>query len=113
MNEIEMTWDTDTRGFKAFCPVCRNRLMLCDECRHAEKGFDCDYDSATDTCRHNQAYSVGRKVRVWNLPDEKPDGSSYTSTESIGQITECLGNGTYLVEMNDGERIMVKKEDLA
>lgn len=30
-NEIEMRWDTSTMGFRAFCPVCGNRLMLCDE----------------------------------------------------------------------------------
>lgn len=57
-NEIEMRWDTDTLGFKAFCPVCGKRLMLCDECQHC--GPDggptgpCDYDSATDTCRFNR-----------------------------------------------------------
>lgn len=56
-NEIEMQWDTDRLGFKAFCPVCGNRLMLCDECRHS--GPDggpigpCDYDHETDTCRFN------------------------------------------------------------
>ena len=57
-NEIEMRWDTDRLGYKAFCPVCGNRLMLCDECRHS--GPDgrpigsCDYDSRTDTCRFNR-----------------------------------------------------------
>lgn len=56
MNEIEMTWDTDTMGFKALCPVCGGCLLLCDECTHAENSFGCDYDSETDTCRHNKAY---------------------------------------------------------
>lgn len=51
--EIEMRWDTDTMGFKAFCPSCGQRLMLCDECRHADCG-PCDYDSATDACRFNK-----------------------------------------------------------
>ncbi len=113
MNEIEMTWDTDTRGFKATCPVCGGRLMLCDECMHAEEGLGCDYNSETDTCRHNRGYSAGCWVRVWNLPDEKPDGAPYTGTEPIGKITECLGNDTFLVAMADGEKIMIKKENLA
>lgn len=52
-NEIEMRWDTDTRGFKAFCPVCGKRLMLCDECRHTGRGGGCDYSSETDSCRYN------------------------------------------------------------
>lgn len=53
--EITMTWDTDTDGFKAFCPHCGGRLMLCDECRHCTDGkIVCDYNSETDTCRFNQ-----------------------------------------------------------
>lgn len=54
-SEIEMRWDTDTMGFKAFCPVCGNRLMLCDECRHAETPSICDYDRQSDSCRHNSS----------------------------------------------------------
>lgn len=53
-SEIEMRWDTDKMGFKAYCPVCGNRLMLCDECRHAETPGPCDYDSALDCCQHNR-----------------------------------------------------------
>lgn len=52
--EVTMTWNTDVDGFKAFCPHCGERLMLCDECRHADGSDDCDYDSATDTCKHNR-----------------------------------------------------------
>lgn len=51
--EIEMRWDVETMGFKAFCPVCGNRLMLCSECR-CGAGGGCDYDSSTDTCKHNR-----------------------------------------------------------
>ena len=50
-SEIEMRWNTDTDGYQAFCPVCGNRLMLCDECHHTDGNGGCDYDSATDTCR--------------------------------------------------------------
>ena len=53
-SEITMEWDVKTRGHKAVCPVCGNRLMLCDECQHGEPGHRCDYDSDTDTCRFNR-----------------------------------------------------------
>lgn len=54
-NEIEMRWDTDVRGFQAICPVCGERLMLCDECRHCEDGYSvCDYDNETDSCHHSR-----------------------------------------------------------
>lgn len=49
-SEIEMRWNVDERGFKAFCPVCGKRLMLCDECHQEDY---CDYDSKTDSCRYN------------------------------------------------------------
>lgn len=53
-SEIEMRWNTDTDGFKAFCPVCGNRLMLCDECSHAENSKGCDYDTRSDSCRYSR-----------------------------------------------------------
>lgn len=55
-NEVTMTWNTDTDGFKAVCPHCGGRLMLCDECRHT-KGV-CDYCRETDTCRMNSTGTV-------------------------------------------------------
>lgn len=54
-NEIEMRWSVDAHGYKAVCPVCGERLMLCDECLHAEEDGHCDYDSETDSCKHNPA----------------------------------------------------------
>ena len=30
-SEITMTWDVQSMGYKAFCPVCGERLMHCDE----------------------------------------------------------------------------------
>lgn len=55
--EIEMRWDVKAFGYKAFCPVCGKRLMLCDACRHPDGGQcseDCDYSSMTDSCRQNK-----------------------------------------------------------
>lgn len=55
-SEIEMRWNVETDGYKAFCPVCGKRLMLCDECHHRTGEYvdDCDYCSATDECRFNR-----------------------------------------------------------
>lgn len=55
--EVELRWDVKKDGYKAFCPHCGARLMLCDECQHRTGGGyagDCDYDSNTDTCRFNR-----------------------------------------------------------
>nr|DAR04711.1 MAG TPA: zinc-ribbon domain protein [Caudoviricetes sp.] len=55
--EVELRWDVKRDGYKAFCPHCGARLMLCDECQHRTGGGcteDCDYDSKTDTCRFNR-----------------------------------------------------------
>lgn len=72
-NEVEMFWNMDERGFKAFCPVCGKRLMLCDECLHTGKG-QCDYNNDTDSCRHNPA--AGKKLWMrlgvmLNITDEE------------------------------------------
>ena len=54
--EVEMRWNVAADGYKAFCPHCGKRLMLCDACQHPEDKCveNCDYNSETDTCRHNQ-----------------------------------------------------------
>lgn len=56
-NEIVMAWNIPSRGYKAYCPVCGERLMLCDACQHDsdnECTDDCDYCAETDSCRHNR-----------------------------------------------------------
>lgn len=55
--EVTLVWNPRKQGFKAFCPHCGARLMLCDECQHRTGGGcteDCDYDLNTDTCRFNR-----------------------------------------------------------
>ena len=48
-SEIMMRWSVEELGYRAYCPVCGEPLMLCDECRHTgEKG--CDYDSEARSC---------------------------------------------------------------
>lgn len=63
--EVEMKWDIDRDGYKAFCPYCGNRLMLCDECQHRTGGDnvgDCDYDTQTNTCRFNKKRKSGGRI---------------------------------------------------
>jgi predicted RNA-binding Zn-ribbon protein involved in translation (DUF1610 family) len=73
-SEITMVWDVKQNGYKAYCPVCGNRLMLCDMCHHRGDGGefvdDCDYDSETDTCRFNQE----------GLEDDEPEYGSLIPT---------------------------------
>ena len=52
--EAHLFWNLED-GYKAYCPSCGERLMLCDECMHGQ-GYcfgGCDYDSETDSCKHN------------------------------------------------------------
>ena len=67
-SEIEMRWSVEELGYKAFCPVCGERLMLCDECLHDADGNctgNCDYDGKTDTCKYNKTPKAdGRKAEL-------------------------------------------------
>lgn len=56
-NEVVLHWDVKDRGYKAFCPLCGERLMLCSACH--DDDFACDYSKDTDGCRWNLA--EGRK----------------------------------------------------
>lgn len=61
-SEVEMVWNTETDGFKAFCPHCGKRLMLCDECKHSGTS-SCNYSRDTDSCRYNKpAEAASRKL---------------------------------------------------
>lgn len=52
-SEVTMLWNVHEDGYKAFCPHCGKRLMLCDECLHRDGGEKCDYDAKTDSCMFN------------------------------------------------------------
>ena len=54
--ETTMQWDIEQDGFKAYCPYCGKRLMMCSYCDHLE---NCDYDKDTDTCRYNNPQKDG------------------------------------------------------
>lgn len=54
--EVKIRWNVNKDGFKAYCPHCGKRLMLCNACQHryGESCDDCDYCGKTDTCRFNK-----------------------------------------------------------
>lgn len=54
--EVEMRWDVEMFGYKAYCPYCGQRLMLCGECQHPNGEYEdnCDYCTETDSCRFNR-----------------------------------------------------------
>lgn len=45
-NQIVMLWNTEKDGLSAFCPVCGQRMMLCDSCQGK-----CDYNYGSDICK--------------------------------------------------------------
>lgn len=52
-SEITMQWNVIKDGYKAFCPKCGERLMLCDECMQNGSN-SCDYIHDTDSCKFNK-----------------------------------------------------------
>lgn len=54
-HEVQLKWDINQYGFKAYCPHCGKRLMLCDACQHrfGDLFDDCDWCQA-GTCRFNK-----------------------------------------------------------
>ena len=44
-SENTIVWNVDIEGYVAYCPRCGNKMMLCDECLHAEdnKAQKCDW----------------------------------------------------------------------
>lgn len=51
--EVTLQWAIAESGYRAFCPHCGNRLMLCSSCPKQEQ---CDYDKETDTCYYNHKH---------------------------------------------------------
>lgn len=38
-----MVWDVKKEGYVAYCPHCGSKMMLCDECLHADDAKICDW----------------------------------------------------------------------
>ena len=67
-NEIEMVWNIAERGYQAYCPICGNRLMLCDECQNGEHPCLCDFSSETDCCcRRKPKIVEATFVSMWDF----------------------------------------------
>lgn len=49
--ENTMIWNTHMDGFKAFCPHCGEKMMLCSVCPYR---MECDWDK--DSCRAARLY---------------------------------------------------------
>lgn len=67
-NEIELRWNINELGFRAFCPICGGSMMLCDACqhRHGELHDDCDFMKTNeDGCRFY------RPADWWEEDDEE------------------------------------------
>jgi len=47
MSEVTLHWKVEEDGYKAYCPYCGSRLMLCTMCPIHE---NCAYNSKTDSC---------------------------------------------------------------
>ena len=112
-SEVEMRWDTDTLGFKAFCPVCGERLMLCDECRHTEEPSPCDYGVTGDGCWRNPPKSTLIDIPLTLEELREMDGEPVWVCEPNGtngvwglvdleyQMVRLHGGGLAIWENND------------
>ena len=112
-SEVEMRWDTDKLGFKAFCPVCGERLMLCDECRHTEEPSPCDYGVTGDGCWRNPPKSTLIDIPLTLEELREMDGEPVWVCEPNGtngvwglvdleyQMVRLHGGGLAIWENND------------
>lgn len=64
--EIELFWDVEREGYKAFCPSCGKVLMLCDACRHAADNPEGKCDFKTD---FNGKEICFRRLKVKEKPN--------------------------------------------
>ena len=52
--ENVMQWDVEKDGYIAHCSHCGSKMMLCDECVHAEDAKICDWSSCNGCYRECQ-----------------------------------------------------------
>lgn len=53
--ENVMRWNVEKEGYVAYCPHCGSKMMLCDECIHADKTVICDWNPLNGCCREHQS----------------------------------------------------------
>lgn len=89
-NEVSMVWDVEQNGYKATCPYCGGRLMLCDECQHPNGVYsdDCDYDALTQSCRYNCAANYREAEKSGQAPVPVLQGTD--AAGSAAEAALCL-----------------------
>ena len=93
-NEVSMVWDVEQNGYKATCPYCGGRLMLCDECQHPNGAYsdDCDYDALTKSCRYNCAANYQEAEKVVKLLSQFCKGRAQQAAR-LKLHSACIGCG--------------------
>lgn len=93
-NEVSMVWDVEQNGYKATCPYCGGRLMLCDECQHPSGIYsdDCDYDALTQSCRYNCAANYREAEKAVKLLSQFCKGRTQQAAR-LKQHSACIGCG--------------------
>ena len=93
-NEVTMVWDIEQNGYKATCPYCGGRLMLCDECQHPNGVYsdDCDYDALTKSCRYNCAANYQEAEKVVKLLSQFCKGRTQQAAR-LKLHSACIGCG--------------------
>lgn len=101
--EVTLVWDVRVEGFKAFCPYCGERLMLCDECQHrfdnGEFTDDCDYNGYSDTCRFN---CISNKVKDKYIASIRKKLSKRTLLEGLAEEASELAKAAMKVIRAEG-----------
>ena len=60
-----------------------------------------------DSWREVTVPYAGDRVYVFSQPEEKADGTPYEGTESYGEISGRVDEDAYMVELDDGETVIV------
>lgn len=101
--EVALIWDVRVEGFKAFCPYCGERIMLCDECQHrfddGEFTDDCDYNGYSDTCRFN---CISNKTKDKYIASIRKKLSKRTLLEGLAEEAGELANAAMKVIRAEG-----------
>lgn len=93
-NEVTMVWDVEQNGYKATCPFCGGRLMLCDEYQHPNGIYtdDCDYDPLTKSCRYNCAANYQETEKAVKLLSQFCKGRMQQAAR-LKLHSACIGCG--------------------
>lgn len=112
--EITMIWDIDDLGYKAFCPVCGEQMMLCDACIHSEDGLNencnhCDWQEHDDGTSRCFRCGVERRMVVEFLPVSDKDRKEFE--ESLGSARMLDGCTKVVVTTEEGDNGYCFMED--